>query len=83
MFGDASHIGTRPLDNRPPGSFDPYSGTMAGNADEDVLHHSSGIRNQPGGSTQGGIGPYQRTPANYAGGHGPHPNSTITLYAQK
>ncbi|UJR38401.1 hypothetical protein I4U23_031070 [Adineta vaga] len=33
-------------------------------------------------NTQGGIGPYQRTPANYAGGPDPHANSTITLYAQ-
>jgi hypothetical protein len=49
----------------------------------DVLQHSSGVRNQPGGSTQRGTGPYQRTPANYAGGPGPHANSTITLYAQK
>jgi hypothetical protein len=53
------------------------------NLNEDVLQHSSGVRNQLGGSTQGGNGPYQRTPANYAGGPGPHANSTITLYAQK
>ncbi len=53
------------------------------NSNEELLQHSSGVRNQPGGSTQGGIGPYQRTPANYAGGPGPHANSTITLYAQK
>jgi len=82
MVGDTHQIGTKPLDNRPPGSFNPNSGTLAGNANDDVLHHSSGVRNQPGGSTQGGIGPYQRTPANYAGGPGPHANSTITLYAQ-
>ena len=31
----------------------------------------------------GGTGPYQRTPANYAGGPGMNPNSTITLHAQK
>ncbi|CAF0949359.1 unnamed protein product [Rotaria sordida] len=48
----------------------------------DVLQHSSGIRNQPGGSMQGGVGPYQRTPANYAGGPGSHANTTITLHAQ-
>jgi hypothetical protein len=82
MIGDTKQIGTKPLDNRPPGSFNPNNGS-GGNADEEVLHHSSGVRNQPGGSTQGGIGPYQRTPANYAGGPGPHANSTITLYAQK
>lgn len=62
MAADTTHIGTRPLDNRAPGS---------GNASEDILHHSSGV------------GPYQRTPANYAGGPGPNANSTITLYAQK
>jgi hypothetical protein len=83
IAGDTHKIGTKPLDNRPPGSFNYNSGTRAGNDNEDVLHHSSGVRNQPGGSTQGGIGPYQRTPANYAGGPGPHANSTITLYAQK
>ncbi len=53
------------------------------NLSEEVLQHSSDVRNQPGGSTQGGIGPYQRTPANYAGGPGPNANSTITLDAQK
>ena len=83
MAGDTSHIGTKPLDNRAPGSYNPNSGSVAGNTNEDVLQHSSGVRNQPGGSTQGGVGPYQRTPANYAGGPGPNPNSTITLYAQK
>jgi hypothetical protein len=83
MIGDAHQFGTRPLDIRPPGSFNPYSDTMADNDNGDILHHSSGVRNQPGGSTQGGMGPYQRTPANYAGGPGPNANSIITLYAQK
>ncbi|CAF1170646.1 unnamed protein product, partial [Didymodactylos carnosus] len=50
--------------------------------DNDVLHHSSGIRNTYGGGAQGGLGPYQRTPANYAGGPGPHANTQITLHAQ-
>jgi hypothetical protein len=59
------------------------SQNQGNNLNEDVLQHSSGVRNQPGGSIQGGIGPYQRTPANYAGGPGPHANSQITLYAQK
>ncbi|CAF4369331.1 unnamed protein product, partial [Rotaria sordida] len=86
--GDTSEIGTKPLDNRPPGSFNPNTGSVSGignqgtNTNEDVLQHSSGIRNQPGGSMQGGVGPYQRTPANYAGGPGPNPNTTITLHAQ-
>jgi hypothetical protein len=83
ISGDTHLIGTKPLNNRPPGSFDPISGTVAASLSEDVLNHSSGVRNEPGGSTQGGIGPYQRTPANYAGGPGPHVYSTITLYAQK
>jgi len=48
----------------------------------DVMQHSSGIRNMPGGSYQGGFGPYARTPANYAGGAGPNRNQNITLYAQ-
>ncbi|CAF4287732.1 unnamed protein product, partial [Rotaria sordida] len=88
MSGDTSQIGTKPLDNRPPGSFNPNTGSVSGggnqgtNTNEDVLQHSSGIRNQPGGSMQGGVGPYQRTPANYAGGPGPHANTTITLHAQ-
>ena len=76
MAANVTHVGTKPLDNRTPGS--------GGNANEDVLHHSSRIHyNQPGGSIQGGVGPYPRTPANYAGGPGPNANSTITLYAQK
>ncbi|CAF1508399.1 unnamed protein product, partial [Rotaria sordida] len=89
MSGDTSEIGTKPLDNRPPGSFNPNTGSVSGggnqgtNTNEDVLQHSSGIRNQPGGSMQGGVGPYQRTPANYAGGPGPHANTTITLHAQR
>ncbi|CAF4901181.1 unnamed protein product [Rotaria sp. Silwood1] len=58
------------------------SQNQGNNTNTDVLQHSSGIRNQPGGSTQGGIGPYQRTPANYAGGPGLNPNSTVTLHAQ-
>jgi len=53
------------------------------NLNEDVFQHSSGVRNHPGGSTQGGVGPYQQTQANYAGGQGQHANSTVTLYAQK
>jgi len=48
----------------------------------DVFQHSSGIRNLQGGSWQGGFGPYNRTPANYAGGSGPNQNQNITLYAQ-
>jgi hypothetical protein len=48
----------------------------------EVLQHSSGVRNLPGGSWQGGFGPYPRTPANYAGGAGPNKNQNITLYAQ-
>lgn len=34
-------------------------------------------------SNLGGASPYQRTPANYAGGAGPNANNTITLHAQK
>ena len=49
---------------------------------DSVYQHSSGIRNDYGGSWQGGFGPYQRTPANYAGGTGPNFNQNITLYAQ-
>ena len=76
MSGDTNQVGTKPLDNRPPGSYNPNTdsagGTgsnnqggnnnsagrtgnnnQGGNANEDVLQHSSGVRNQPGGSTQG------------------------------
>jgi len=55
---------------------------LSSQAAPEVLQHSSGIRNLPGGSWQGGFGPYQRTPANYAGGSGPNANQNITLYAQ-
>jgi hypothetical protein len=82
MAGDTHQIGTKPLDNRAPGSYNQNSGSPSGNNNQDLLQHSSGVRNQPGGSAQGGIGPYQRTPANYAGGPGPNANAQITLYAQ-
>jgi len=55
---------------------------MNQNQNNDVLQHSSGIRNLAGGTWQGGYGPYNRTPANYAGGAGPNKNQNITLYAQ-
>ncbi|CAF4437176.1 unnamed protein product, partial [Adineta steineri] len=30
MAGDTTHIGTKPLDNRPPGSVNPNTGSVAG-----------------------------------------------------
>jgi len=83
VVGDTHQSGTKPFNNRSPGSYNPKSSPLAGNDNQNVLQHSSGVRNQPGGSAQGGVGPYQQTQANYAGGPGQHANSTVTLYAQK
>ena len=30
MAGDTTHIGTKPLDNRSPGSYNPNTGTIGG-----------------------------------------------------